>query len=85
MGYYRDRPNHTVLGKNVENLDFGLGKQLNVVSRGLMGHPMEDSSVEDNVDCGGPAQEVSGGKSISNWSRDHSYDILAKNVAAFYP
>ena len=43
---------------------------------------MEDST-EGDVSCGGPAQEVSEGK--CKWPRDHSWDILAKNVAAFFP
>lgn len=32
-----------------------------------------------------PAQEVSEGSNISNYVRDHSDDILAKNVATFCP
>ena len=35
-----------------------------------------------NVDYDSPAQEISEEKNISKWPRDHSYDILAKNVAA---
>lgn len=35
------------------------------------------------MDCGGPAQEVSEGSNISNWSRDHSFDILTKTVPVF--
>ena len=30
------------------------------------------------------AQEVSAGKNIRRWPRNHSFDTLAKNVAAFY-
>lgn len=32
---------------------------------------------------GGPSQEVSEGKNISKWPRDHSCNILSKNMAAF--
>ena len=34
---------------------------------------------------GGLAQEASRGKNISVWPRDHSWDILAKDEAAFCP
>lgn len=34
---------------------------------------------------GCPGQEVSEGNNISNWPRDHSCDILTKNVAHFCP
>ena len=30
------------------------------------------------------SQEVSEGKNIIDWSRDHSCDVLVKNVAGFY-
>ena len=43
---------------------------------------MEDSSLEDDLDYVGQAQKVSE-KNFSMLSRDHSYDILVKNVAAF--
>jgi hypothetical protein len=44
---------------------------------------LEDSSTENNVNSGGLAQEVSEGNFISNVVKDHSCDILAKNVTAF--
>ena len=44
---------------------------------------LEDSSTENNVNSGGLAQEVSEGNFISNVVKDHSCDILAKNVADF--
>lgn len=53
-----------------------------------MGHPrrsMESDSAKSNVNSRGPAQEASKGNNISNWDRDHSCEILAKNVAAFFP
>ena len=49
---------------------------------------MEDNSVEGDLRCTGlMAQEVSEEKNFSMWPRDHSCDILAKNVADFcsYP
>ena len=52
-----------------------------------MGHfnrSMEDSSAESSVHYEGQAQEMSKEDKTSNWARDHSYDILAKNVAPFY-
>lgn len=51
-----------------------------------MGHTsrsMADSGAESNLDCDISAQEVSEKKTISKWSRDHFYDILAKTVVAF--
>ena len=50
-----------------------------------MGHPsrsMEDRGAEDELNCGGLAQEVSEGKNISMWPKDQSYDILTINMAA---
>jgi len=44
---------------------------------------VEDSGALSNVDYDGPAQDVSEEKNISRWSKDHSCDILVKNVAAF--
>jgi hypothetical protein len=35
------------------------------------------------LNCGGPAQEVSGEENFSVLPRDHSCDILAKTVTAF--
>lgn len=57
-------------------------KQLNSLS----GHPcrnMENSGTEGDLNCWGPAQEVSEEKDISKYPRDHSCYILAKNVAIF--
>lgn len=54
----------------------------------LMGHTsrsLEGSSMETSMDCGSPAQEVSEGSKISNWTRYHECDILAKNVDSFCP
>ena len=42
---------------------------------------IEDSGTESNVDYDSPAQEVS--ENIITWPRDHSCEILAKNVAVF--
>lgn len=41
---------------------------------------LEDSSIESGMDCISPDQEASEGMNI----RHNSWDILAKNVAAFY-
>lgn len=52
----------------------------------LMGHPcsrLKDRSAESYVNYCSPAQEVSEGNNISNSTRD-PYNILAKNVAAFF-
>lgn len=46
-----------------------------------LGRNLKDSGAESNADYGGPAKEVSEGK--SNWARDHFCDILTNNVAAF--
>jgi hypothetical protein len=46
---------------------------------------MEVSDAEGDLNYGGVAQEVSEKKNFSMWPRDCSCDILAKNVAAFYP
>lgn len=43
---------------------------------------MEDSGPESDVDYDGLVQEVSDRK-ISNFPRDHSCDILEKNIPAF--
>ena len=40
---------------------------------------------EGNLNSGDLAQEVSEENSFSMWPRDCSYNILVKNVAAFYP
>lgn len=52
----------------------------------LTGHTnrsMEDSSLVDDLNCGALDQKVSQKKNFSMLSRDHSYDILVKNVTAF--
>ena len=74
----------------------GKWKTLGVCTRKAVGHFKQDltghhsMSTEDNakgsLNCGGPDQEVSEGKStISKWPRDHSCDILAWNVVALCP
>ena len=53
---------------------------------GLMGRlskNLEDSSAEINVHNGSPVQEMSEGNNNSNWARDYSCDIWAKNQVAF--
>lgn len=45
----------------------------------------EDTIAESTTDCGAPTQELSGGHNIPNWARDHSWDILSRNVAAISP
>jgi hypothetical protein len=48
-----------------------------------------DSSAESNSEGGGPAQQSCVGQedkdSVSNWARNHSYDILAKHLTLFCP
>ena len=72
----------------------GIGKTLGVWTRkaiehfkkGLMSHTtrnMEGSAMDD-VNFGSPTQEVSEEKNISKQSREHSYDILTKNVGFFF-
>lgn len=43
--------------------------------------------MKTTTDSRGLVQEVSKGNkdSINNWARDHSCDILAKKLVAFYP
>ena len=41
---------------------------------------MEVSGAEDNLNYGGPHQEVSEENNNNKWPRDHSCDILVKNV-----
>jgi hypothetical protein len=43
---------------------------------------MEDSA-GGKLNCWGTPQEVSEGKNLSKWPRDHSCDILAKKMASF--
>jgi hypothetical protein len=53
---------------------------------GLKGHlngNLEDSVAKGNMNCGGP--KVSNVKNISKLPRDHSYNILSKNVGGFLP
>ena len=52
-----------------------------------MGHTSRimENNAEGNLSCGGPVQEVSEGKNISKWPRDHSCDNCGMNVAAFCP
>jgi hypothetical protein len=40
------------------------------------------NTAESNVDCQCLAQKVLERNNFSNWARDHSYDILAKNMVA---
>lgn len=53
----------------------------------LLGNPSwsMNTGPEGGVNCDSLVQEVSEGKTISKWLRDHSYNILAKYVAAFCP
>ena len=44
---------------------------------------MENSEPENNGNNDGPVQEVSEVKNVK-WLRHYSWDILAKNVAAFW-
>ena len=45
---------------------------------------MEDTDAVGDLNCGSLAQEVSKKKkNVSKWSRNNSYGILAKNMAAF--
>lgn len=46
---------------------------------------LEDSTAESNVDYGGTTQEVYRGTILATWAGGHTCDILANNVAAFYP
>ena len=46
---------------------------------------MGDSSAESYVGCAGLAQEVCEKNTISNWASGQSWDVLIKDVAAFYP
>ena len=79
-GYYWNRPNHSACWQNV-TLDLQTKKAAEHFKWSLMGYNrrgMEDS----NADCDIPGQEFSGEKnSSSKWPRDHSCDILLKNVA----
>lgn len=45
----------------------------------------QDSGTDDDLHCGGLAQEVSEEKNFTMLPREGSYDILVKNVAAFCP
>jgi len=51
----------------------------------LIGHPSriwDSSCAETGADYGVPAQNVAEGTNLSSCARDHSCDILVKNVAA---
>ena len=53
-----------------------------------MGHlsrSLENNSSGSNMDYGDPVQEASEGNNISNRTRNHFCDILAKNVATLCP
>ena len=43
------------------------------------------NGAECDVSCDSPAQEVLEGRNISKWPRDHSCDILTKNVTGLCP
>lgn len=58
--------------KVIENFKLGLMNQIS--------WSMEDSGAESNVNYNG-----FWGENISKWPGDHSCDILAKDVATFYP
>jgi hypothetical protein len=45
---------------------------------------MEGGSGEGELNCGGPAQEISNKKNINMGPTDYYHDILAKHVAAFF-
>lgn len=54
----------------------------------LMSHPCRNWKTvfaESNVNCQGLIQDVSEGRYIISWHRDHFYDILAMNVPGFHP
>lgn len=50
---------------------------------GLSNKLTDDSSTEINVNCEVQAQEISEGNNNSNWVRNNSFVVLAKNVVAF--
>ena len=50
---------------------------------GYSSRNMEDRGAERDLNCGGLAQEVPGEKNTNLCHRDHSCDILPKNVADF--
>ena len=57
-------------------------KAMECFKYGIMGHTsrsVEDGGVEDDLNCGGPAQEVSEEKNFSMLLGDSSCDILVKN------
>lgn len=63
--------------KVIENFKLGL---MNRIS-----WRMEDSGAESNVNYNSLAQEGFVGENISKRPGDQSCDVLAKNVATFYP
>lgn len=67
-----------------KNLGLWTKKVVKHCKRILMGHlsrSLEDNA-ESNVACGGSALVVSEENNISSWVRNHSCDVLVKNVAA---
>lgn len=51
-----------------------------------MGYSGSYQNFERNALSGGPAHEVSGENEayIRNWTREHSYNILIKNLVALF-
>lgn len=54
---------------------------------GLMGHisGIIEDSAKGSLNCGGLAEEISEGMNINKWPKDHSCDILARDMAIFDP
>ena len=61
-------------------LVFWVRKAVGCFKHCLMGHT---SRIIEDVNCGGLTQEVSEKKNFSMLPRNHSCDILAKNIAYF--
>ena len=57
---------------------------LSLVFWGISSRYLEDSNSENNVDYRDQDEEVSDGKDVASWPRDHSCHILANNVTAFF-
>lgn len=73
----------------MEDVALSTKKEVQCLKWDLKGHPsrnLEDSA-ESNVDYGCPAQADSEENKGGDWAREHSFDILVKNVDAFatYP
>ena len=67
-------------------MDFGNLKALECFKWGIMGHILvEGQWCKNDLNCGVLAQDVSEEKNFSIWPWDCYCDILAKNVAAFFP